>query len=836
MEYTWDGRNLVLYGTAGSSGAACNIWLNSDGFPAGIAAGDTLHVKVSGATSNARLNITFFNGANTTGTNYYLQENEIIKVPNDATAVRIRGWVVANKSVDTTITTTITKTMTNKDLAEKFGGKYVAFGDSLMLGAVWNATNDGTASHRVKEEWTIPYRIALAIGAMDKYENSAVSGIGYLTTVEVSSQDKSIVDIITEHDYTGVELVTVMAGANDKLKSGNILGTSEAEADDGTICGAIREIIDFFHDNHPKIQLVIIQCTPSGIAPPNDNWDGVGAAGWSMNMFDAEVSKMCNDNHVAYVNWWDCTYCNTWNSRNIGYSSNIGPNYTHPIADYDYCILGDFIASKIRGITTAKRQAETDSVKKISVSDMIAGKFYRLDLDSFAFDKDNRLKTDDGYSTILLQVSAGEKVRLRTTAGSIGAKPYALIGSNQLIYTIYASSTKFDGTITIQKNGWMVVNLKNTYAEKFICEIHTDTNSVIRKSQLVNALFNSDYTRFPVYEENDRCRVINNGMTFASAIERWAIIGASFDSGEYNYTVPGADWVSEFEDYPKSCWEHFKKINGIIDLYNYSNGGQNARDWIRYGEGEREARTHAYATDTEEVATWGDSGHTKPYRSGIGYGGGNWWKMYEDYQDGDVKQAFVINLGSNDINNNYPHDDNWDTLETYGDEYYTCGTTADIGTYDLETDTDTVPSGKTEGIVPGVVNSYAAYIGAILNRIIAIQPNAIIFLCTIRNGFASNANRMAIWNEYNDMLKEIAQMEQYSGNVIIVDNGEYGPNYAAAPMKNMMVYHHPNAIGYQYLAGYWNTLINDAIQRNYNTTLLKQSQFIGTGKQYTPLT
>ena len=522
VEYTWDGKNLVLDGTAGSSGAAINLWADSNGlangFPEGVKAGDTLYVKVSGATSNARINITFYNGSSTTGTNHYLDEDAIISVPNDADGMRIRGWVSANKAVDTTISTALYRSLTNEELTNRallvsfpvvlpdqtdidtvikngwytlssgnsythspindegamlfvfesgnapvqimigtntgekkmytrsgrsgsfsgrdwerlidgseirdskilsggdlddlsgnecvlltnsrtythnpFGAgmvfnlifsdtlavqfgfeftngtiyyrrksttwgdwkkiaetldayktdhKYVAFGDSLVYGAVWSAT-EGTALHQVKSEWRIPTRIALATGFINQYVNEAIGGIGYLK--EVSGQN--LIDQIGDYTFTDVDLVTIMAGANDK--AGYDLGTKDDTAETETICGAIRNIIQTIVGKNPKAQIIIIQPPPSGVNGNTDDvWSTIPTGWeWSMNQFDEQVSQLCHDEHVGYLNWWDSTYCRNW--KNVGYNGSTGPNYTHPTADYDYCVMGDFIAGKVASL------------------------------------------------------------------------------------------------------------------------------------------------------------------------------------------------------------------------------------------------------------------------------------------------------------------------------------------------------------------------------------------------------------------------------------------------------------------------------------------------------
>ena len=698
--------------------------------------------------------------------------------------------------------------------------KYVAFGDSLTVGAVWNAVNDGTDSHRVLNYMKIPHRIAVALNMEGAYENMGVGGIGYVTKIA----DKNIVDMVKEYDFTDVELVTFMAGPNDTYVS---LGFYDSEAGDGTICGAIREIIDYMRENYPKVQLIFIQATPN--CPPSIGTPWSGRMYWSLDDFDEQVSKLCYNQHVGYVSWYNCSYVDTWNIRNVGYRLGDGPNYAHPIADEDYPILGDYLAARISAFGYNDKPAVKYDIMSYGYGDMQHNAYLKLSLEARTLDPYIRSTNDAGYSWLMVPVKAGDIVRLKTTAGTLNAFPYAIVEQNYLITYTYVDSSYFNGSITIEHDGFLAVNMKNTYKDKFICKVQWDITKSSRDELQLQANKNQIRRQnMTDYDPDNVCKTLITGPSLMGFIHHWAIIGASYDSGEFNWTKYSPEsHPAEIEWYEYSCWAHLQRINGIPDLYNYSDGGQNAKEWIYLGP--NTVRGYAYTTDTEVVNPYGSGRH------GIGPGGGCWWKMLQDYRNGDVKQAFVINLGSNDINNNYPHDEDWNTLENYDAErYYTCGTIADIGTYDLATDTDTVPSGKQAGIVPGVVNSYAAYIGAILNRILAIQPDAIIFLCTIRNGFSTLDNRFAIWTEYNNTLKQIAAMDQYKNNVYILDNGRFGPNYYVNPIRSTIVYAHPNALGYVILANYWNTLIDHAIQTNY--TKFKQSMFIGTGKSYIPPT
>lgn len=238
-----------------------------------------------------------------------------------------------------------------RDLTASQGGylspkKYVAFGESVTWGAVWNRENDGTPMHRVKRDWQIPTRIAVAIGMQNNFINEGVSGMGFVWKVD----GRNMVDFITTYDFSDVELVTIMGGGNDKAKAAIPFGSHSSNAGDGSVCGAIKEILNYLKANYPKLQVIIIQPAPSAEATMSDVWGARAAGGWSMNDFDEEVSQICHNYHVGYANWWECSYCDNWAEYNVGYSSGTGPNYSHPVEDFDYCILGDFIGGKVSAL------------------------------------------------------------------------------------------------------------------------------------------------------------------------------------------------------------------------------------------------------------------------------------------------------------------------------------------------------------------------------------------------------------------------------------------------------------------------------------------------------
>lgn len=445
-----------------------------------------------------------------------------------------------------------------------------------------------------------------------------------------------------------------------------------------------------------------------------------------------------------------------------------------------------------------------------------------------------------GYSCKLIPVKKGTTAHIRTAA-QYPIVPYGKIKFNYLVqdrasFIDQSNITYVDDDVSFDYDGFIAVNCINGYYKYFKVALSYGTYEDEMSGNLFTDAPQNPYNFIPEYDTDNPCKYLKRCASLMGAIHHWGIIGASYDSGEFNWTRAGAtiDQLSSLDYYEYSWGSMLKNMNGIPDMYHYSNGGQNAKQWITLtGDPQVDGtgRGFCYPEGVETVSQSWNGGLSTV--SGIGPGGGCWWKLKDDVEHGKGKQAYIIVLGSNDINNNNPHDSSWNELTTYDESiYYKAGTTEDIGTYDLDTDTDTVPDGKTAGVVPGIVNSYAAYMGAILNRLIAIQPDCVIFLATIRNNFAWNENSIAIWNEYNGVLKDIAVMPQYADNVYLIDFAEYGPNYMQKDMHDCLVGYHPNAIGYHEVAYYYGTLIDYAIRNNFNK--LKLSQFIGTGKTYDP--
>lgn len=212
---------------------------------------------------------------------------------------------------------------------------YYAFGDSLTYGAVWTPKEESPYYQIAQASLInqIPTRIANAIGAASSFANKGVGGAYF-----VGTGTNKIITAIQNQDLSNAKIITIAGGRND---SENTLGDKTSTSGDGTICGAIREILDYVTTNYKKLQIVWIGVTPN-TSTNATVFTRVFAGGWSLNSFDEKVAELCAEYSVPYVNWKMCTYMRHWADY-----SGAGQVYSHPNNEESYMQMGNYIAGQV---------------------------------------------------------------------------------------------------------------------------------------------------------------------------------------------------------------------------------------------------------------------------------------------------------------------------------------------------------------------------------------------------------------------------------------------------------------------------------------------------------
>lgn len=146
-----------------------------------------------------------------------------------------------------------------------------------------------------------------------------------------------MIDWIRSKDISNANIITVAGGRNDGSAQ---LGTSSSEAGDGTICGAIREIIEYIKGANPSCKIVVVQVTP--YTSTNQPYTAQSSSGWTLNDFDEQVKPICQALNVGYASWYGCTVLDRWSDYSGG-----GGNWAHMRNADQYEQMGDFIAEQV---------------------------------------------------------------------------------------------------------------------------------------------------------------------------------------------------------------------------------------------------------------------------------------------------------------------------------------------------------------------------------------------------------------------------------------------------------------------------------------------------------
>lgn len=241
-----------------------------------------------------------------------------------------------------------------------------------------------------------------------------------------------------------------------------------------------------------------------------------------------------------------------------------------------------------------------------------------------------------------------------------------------------------------------------------------------------------DFAHLTKLSENPVEIILQNaGMT--SIIHDWGFIGDSLASGEMQ-CFEGS--VQKFIDMYEYSWgQRLCALCGSKG-YNFSQEGQTTKGWIE---------------------STGDPG-----------------RGWEGAQT-NVKQAYIIALGTNDRAQSYP-----------------------IG--DAETDIDIDDYNNN-------AETFAGYYGGIIQRIKSVQPKAIIFVATLAN----EGNDSSI--PYNEQIRK---MPDIFDRVFLIDRWTYCPKYTGDFRKNYYMNGHLNPAGYQWEAYMFATYIDWIIRKNYD--------------------
>ena len=207
----------------------------------------------------------------------------------------------------------------------------IMYGDSLAYGEVYPV---GDSPFQADAKYRIPNRIAKAIN-INTMINQAVGGSGFVYT---GYEPVTIGNKIKQSNLSLYDIMIVSGGRND---SSVALGTAAGSTiNDGTICGAVKDIINYVQTNYPKLQIVWIQTTPNTYF--GDVFTGVTSGGWSLNSMKTEIGAICAAASIPYITWEDLSIIRQWTDL-----CGNGSQFAHPATEDVYRKLGNYLGGQV---------------------------------------------------------------------------------------------------------------------------------------------------------------------------------------------------------------------------------------------------------------------------------------------------------------------------------------------------------------------------------------------------------------------------------------------------------------------------------------------------------
>ncbi len=172
-----------------------------------------------------------------------------------------------------------------------------SIGNSILTGSVFiNGSMDHLSAYG-----NAPYSVvADAIGiAKSNVVHRLISSTGLVYDAgegsflqNIKQVDLAPYDVLLTHLYTS--------------DMGTQLGTTASTANDGTIAGAVRELVRYMHQSNGNCQLILVGVTPTSTTHyGNAVFTGIYGNGKSIADCDEVMQALANELHFTFISWQD---------------------------------------------------------------------------------------------------------------------------------------------------------------------------------------------------------------------------------------------------------------------------------------------------------------------------------------------------------------------------------------------------------------------------------------------------------------------------------------------------------------------------------------------------
>ena len=326
-----------------------DVYRDKTKMPYGIIAGETYNIRVK--ADKVAVQINSYTSASDSGTVIFRHEQNnpqtyyaTFTVPSNATGLAIRLQYITTLSE--TITDNVDIYIARRTKVPFYNNSFKCLGNSFTTGAVWH--NDAF-DHFVEIEDSIYGLVAKSLN-VDKFKtrNLLYSSTGMLYNGGAGCFHDMIVSGAVSIDDLSY-LMTLM-NSGDMSKP---LGNADSTANDGTLAGAVIDVMEHIKTTNDKCRLILLGVPPYSSDAPHTGatvFTGNWSQGYSINDLDNVMYALAKKYHFTYVSWQDLSM-----SYHYMDFADYAPGYTgarHANDDTVYRALGEYVAMQIHAVNS----------------------------------------------------------------------------------------------------------------------------------------------------------------------------------------------------------------------------------------------------------------------------------------------------------------------------------------------------------------------------------------------------------------------------------------------------------------------------------------------------
>lgn len=356
VEYTWnsDHETCVVNGTA-TGGVSYNfIWSYNDGLPEEIVPGQQYQLKLDASTED-KVGVRFyFAYVDKDPTNVTYYRDTMVTIPDDCIGITIRLNVSENTVCDNVTVNVKLMSTSATDIESGVANheaKMYSIGSSFMTGLIYTHDDDtGTAKFRHRCAYDdSPYgNVAIGLGIEQKnVQHILLPSTGLL----YDAGSGSILSKLLETDLSGYDYVLTQFNRPDMgvgQNTGYEVGDLTSTAGDGSIAGAVLQLLAYMKTQNPNATLILVG------APPSDQnydptqisvFDVVYNNGASIHEADLMMHRLAVREHFIFIDWEDL-------NLSYYYYSLCDDNNLHPRDDKTCRSMGLYLARQCNYTTS----------------------------------------------------------------------------------------------------------------------------------------------------------------------------------------------------------------------------------------------------------------------------------------------------------------------------------------------------------------------------------------------------------------------------------------------------------------------------------------------------